>query len=214
MPMRFPIEYELQPRYVDAGWRWLTVTLENVGQKTLSALEIRLNSYDDYALRALGTGNYIDALEPEERRVEAFQVAANHTGSVYLTAEGLQGTKPFHWESPLLRITVGTEVGELLHLFAVSEPYPPAGERIRLEATVRGLIPGHSLELEFWADPPHGKFQHLGRVQTKELEAGEQAVYAAEFQPHEEGLYTLYAYLYDGIQRIGRETERIWVREG
>lgn len=213
MPVRFPIEYRLQPRQVDAGWRWLSVTLENVGREMLSSLEIRLNSYDDYALRVLGTGSYIDTLEPEERRVEAFQVAANRTGSVYLTVEGLRATTPFHWESPLLRVTVGTEVAELLNLFAVSEPYPPVGERIRIEATVRGLTPGHRLDLEFWADPPDGEFQALGTVQTKELEAGEQATYAAEFLPQEEGLYTIYAYLYDGIRRIGRETERIHVRE-
>lgn len=213
MPLRFPIEYELNPKHVEAGWRWLTVTLENVGQETLSGLEIQLNSYDDYALRTVGTGSYIDMLRSEERRVEAFQVAANRSGNVYITVEGLKGDTPFHWESPFIQVTVGTEVAELLNLFAVREPYPPVGERIRIEATIRGLAAGRKLDLEFWADTPGDDFKALGQVETKELAAGEQAVYAAEFLPQQEGLYTLYAYLYDGVRRIGRETERVQVRE-
>jgi len=43
--------------------------------------------------------------------------------------------------------------------------------------------------------------------------AAEEAVYAAEFLPEAEGLHTVYAYLFDGIRRVGRRTEHVLVRE-
>ncbi|MFO7917760.1 MAG: hypothetical protein R6V13_06760 [Anaerolineae bacterium] len=48
-------------------------------------------------------------------------------------------------------------------------------------------------------------------METKELEPGEEATYSAQISPEEPGLYTLYAYLYDGVRRIGREVETIRV---
>jgi len=38
---------------------------------------------------------------------------------------------------------------------------------------------------------------------------GEEARYSAEFTPKEMGLYTIYAYLYDGWRRTERKTKRI-----
>lgn len=58
-----------------------------------------------------------------------------------------------------------------------------------------------------------GLAEELAIIETKELGAGEEATYSAEVTPEEKGLYTIYAYLYDGIRRIGREVEYVHVRE-
>jgi hypothetical protein len=199
---------------VEPGWRWLSLTLENVSTEPLTALDVQLNSVDTYNMRAVGTGSYIDRLDPGERRVEAFQIAANGTAGIYISVDGLRGSTHFHWESPTLLVTVGRQVANLVSFFAMTAPYPPLGEKILCEATIRGLSESSGLQLEFWAETPGGEFESLGEVETKPLAAAEEALYAVEFTPEEEGLYTLYAYLYDDIRRLGRETERVHVREG
>lgn len=69
------------------------------------------------------------------------------------------------------------------------------------------------LKLEFWADTPGGEFEELAIVETKALKPGEEATYSAEVTPGQDGLYTIYAYLYDGVRRIGREVEYVYVRQ-
>lgn len=213
MPIRYPVEYEINPKFVEPGWRWLTCTLKNVGSQGLTGLEIKANSVDDYGVRVLGTGGFVPELRPGEQHVYPFQVAANQSASLYVSLDGRQDGAPFHWESPSVLVSVGKEAAELLSLFAMSEPYAPVGEKVRCEASLRGLSKSQGLRLEFWVDTPEGEFEALGEVETKRLEAGEEAVYAAEFLPEEEGLYTIYAYLFDGIRRIGRQTENVYVRE-
>jgi hypothetical protein len=212
MAQRYPIEYRLNPTHMEPGWRWLTLTLRNAGSEDLAGLDVRLNSLDDYSLRTISTGSYIPLLKPDEERVEAFQVAANRSGELYISVEGMQGVSYFHWESPTILVTVGREPAELARLFAVSEPYPPLRERIRIEATVRGSGDSEGLRLEIWAETPDGRFEALAEIETKALSAGEESTYAAEFIPQEEGAYTIYAYLYDDMRRIGRKTEELYVR--
>lgn len=213
MPIRYPIEYEINPKMVEPGWRWLTCALKNIGPESLAGLEIKINSVDDYGVRVLATGSFVPELEPEQQHVYPFQVAANQTAGVYVSVDGRRDGAPFHWESPSVLVSVGQEVAELVSLFAMSEPYPPVGEKVRCEATLRGLTKSQGLRLEFWADTPAGDFETLGEVDTKRLDAGEEAVYAAEFLPRDPGMYTIYAYLFDGIRRIGRQTENVYVRE-
>jgi len=213
MAIRYPIEYDLSPKSVDVGMRWLTLTLKNIGAQTLMALDVRLNSLDVYSINVYGTGSYISILKPGEEEVLAFQASANYTASVYVSLDGWKDGERFHWESPAIPVIVGEEVAELATVFAMTEPYPIRGEMIRCEATIRGLTESEGLDLEFWAETPGGEFQELATIETKELAAGEQARYAAEITPEEEGLYTLYVYLYDGVRRIGREVEYVYVRE-
>jgi hypothetical protein len=213
MAIRYPIQYELSPKRMDPGRRWLTLNIKNLGAEDLTGLDIRLNSLDIYSLSVLGTGSYVSVLEPEEERILPFQVSANSTGSVYISVDGWQDGESFHWESPGALITVGREVAELVSLFAMTEPYPPLRKTIRCEANVRGLAESEGLRLEFWADTPSGEFEELATVETKQLSAGEEARYSAGITPEEEGLYTLYAYLYDGVRRIGREVETVYVRQ-
>jgi len=213
MAIRYPIEYDLSPKNVPVGTRWLTLQLKNIGSDSLTGLDVRLNSLDVYGVSVYGTGSYISVLSPNEEQVLAFQIAATSTASVYASIDGWQDGEPFHWESPAILLTVGQEVAELVSLFAMTEPYPIAGERIRCEATVRGLARSENLKLEFWALAPNGEFEQLAEVETKALSAGEEARYTAEVAPDEDGLYTLYAYLFHGTRRIGREVERVYVKK-
>jgi len=213
MAIKYPLEYEMTPKSIDAGRHWVTLSLKNIGTQDLTGLDINLNSLDAYSISVLGTGSYVSILKPNETRELPFQLSANRTGSLYVTLDGWKDGERFHWESPGIPMTVGEEVAELASLFAMTEPYSVVGERIRCEATVRGRSASEGLKLEFWADTPSGEFEELAIVETKALDVGEDAIYSAEITPDEDGLYTIYAYLYDGVRRIGREVEYVYVRE-
>jgi hypothetical protein len=213
MAIKYPLEYELTPDTIDTGRRWMTLSLKNIGTEDMTGLDVKVNSLDAYSIGVLGTGSYIARLGANEEREVPFQVSASRTGSLYVTLDGWKDGERFHWESPGIPITVGKEVAELSSLFAMTEPYSLIGEKIRCEATVRGLTESEGLKLEFWADTPGGAFEELAIVETKPLSVAEEATYSAEITPDEEGLYTIYAYLYDGVRRIGREVEYVYVRE-
>ena len=213
MAIKYPLEYELTPQNIGTGRHWVTLSLQNIGAQDLTGLDVSLNSLDAYSISVLGTGSYISILKQDERRDLPFQVSANRTGSLYVTVDGWQDGERFHWESPGIPVTVGAEVAELVSLFAMTEPYSLVGEKVRCEATIRGLTESEGLKLEFWADTPGGEFEELAIVHTKALSPGEEATYSAEVTPKQDGLHTIYAYLYDGVRRIGREVEYVYVRE-
>ncbi len=212
MGIRYPIEYELEPRNVLAGTRWLTVNLKNVGTETLTGLDVNVNSFDTYSMSVFGTGRYVAVLEPGDERLLTFQVSASYSTSLYISIDGWQDGDSFHWESPYIPVTVGREVAELVSLFAMTEPYPALQEKITVEATVRGLSQTEGLNLEFWADMPGGKFEELASVETKALSPNEEVTYSAEITPEEAGMHTIYAYLYDDGRRIARETEYVYAK--
>ncbi|MFP3952205.1 MAG: hypothetical protein ACLFVP_08735 [Candidatus Bathyarchaeia archaeon] len=78
------------------------------------------------------------------------------------------------------------------------------------EVTLTELNYSKGLDLEFWIDTPKEEFRELGVVETKPMEAGEEARYSIQMAPKEEGLYTVYAYLNDDGRLLSRETDRIW----
>ena len=49
-------------------------------------------------------------------------------------------------------------------------------------------------------------------VETEGLSAGEKVRYATQMTPVEEGLYTIYAYLYENGRRIGYQVEHVYVK--
>jgi hypothetical protein len=213
MAVKYPVEYELTPGNVSAGMRWLTLRLKNVGEKNLIGLDVKLNSLDAYDIYVYGTGNYVAVLKPGEEEIVPFQTLVTATGRVYASLDGWQGAALFHWESPRITVDVGEDVARLVSLFALTQPYPHRGERIQFEAVLRGSSQSEQLRLEFWAETPGGEFIELGKVETQTLSTNEQARYSAEITPEEEGMYTLYAYLYDGAKRIGHELEQVYVKE-
>ncbi len=211
---KYPVEYELKPKHVEAGARWLTLTLKNVSDEALAGLDVKLNSLDTYAIQVSGTGsNYIPSLEPDEKEELPFQILATGNGSLYVSMDGLQNGVPFHWESPGLPIVVGHEVAELVSLFALTEPYPALGEQIRCEATVRSLTESEGLRLEFLIETTDGEFEGLEDMETEKAAAGETERYTVTLMPQEPGLHTVHAYLYDGAKRIGHEEDRVDVQD-
>lgn len=213
MAVKYPLEYEINPKKIDASTRWLTLKIKNVSSDTLSDLDVRLHSMDSYNLYILGDGSFVALLNPNEVATLHFNVSAIRSTSLYITADGFKDGFDFSWESPLVYINVGGEAARLVSLFAMTEPYPPMGETIRCEATIRGVAGNGELALEFWANNPSREFEKLATVETKSLSPNETATYSAEFEPQEEGLYTIYAYLMDNGKRIGRETEVVYVRD-
>jgi hypothetical protein len=211
MPIKHPIEYTLKPKALSVGAKWLALTLKNVGTENLIALDARLNSLDAYNIQVHGTGTYVQVLKPGEEQELPFQILANESGYVYASLDGWMGSEIVHWESPRLRLSVGESTATLTGLFALTKPYPVRGQRIRVEAILEGASRSSDLRLEFWAETPDEEFKELGQVLPKDLQADEEARYAVEFMPEQEGMYTLYAYFYDGVKRIGHDLEKVRV---
>jgi hypothetical protein len=112
-----------------------------------------------------------------------------------------------------MRLPVGRKPAELKNVFVMTEPYPPLGGPLKVEATVLGLQQSEGLDLEFCAESPSGQFQELAKIETKRLSPGEKVQYSAEITPKEEGLYTVTACLYDNFERVGRETDYVYVQK-
>jgi hypothetical protein len=213
MKVKYPIRYKFEPKNVDTSTRWLSLEVTNISPDVLTNLDIRLHSMDTYNLYVLGDGAFLSVLNPDEAKTVHFNISAVRSTSVYITMDGLRDGFAFSWESPLEYISVGKEAARLTSLFAMTEPYPPIGETIRCEATIRGVSSTGGLTLEFWSNSPTGEFEKIGTMETKSLSPTETATYSAEFEPDEEGLYNIYAYLFDNGSRIGRKTEVVYVKE-
>jgi hypothetical protein len=209
MAKRYPIEYQMSPRSVEAGVHWLTLKLKNLGAEDLTNLEVRLNSLDTQSLNIFGSGSYLSTLRAGEEKEVFFQASAHATGSAYVTLDGRKKDKPWHWESPAIPVTVGEDVAELVSLFALTKPYPILGEKITCEAVVRGLAPSRNLVLEFWVQTPSGEFRSPAKEGIGFLAAGEEIRRAFDITPDEEGVYILHAYLYDGTRRIGHQVDHL-----
>jgi hypothetical protein len=212
MGIRYPIEYELNPKEMTPGIHWVTLSVKNIGNQVLTGMHVNVNPLDTYNISVFGTGRHIPVLAPNEEQSRGFQVTASFTTSLYVSIGGWKDGESFHWESPYIPVTVGREAAELVSLFAITGPYPALKKRIAVEATICGLTDTDGLGLEFWANTPDGKFEELGSVETKALSAGEEVTYSTEITPEERGMYTIYAYLFDDGRRIARKTEYVYAR--
>jgi hypothetical protein len=212
MPVRRPVQYDLNPKNIDAGTRWLTLSLRNIGTEALRDLEVGLRSTDAHSIGVFGRRSYISAIKPNEEQLLSLQVWANSTGSLNVSLNGWRNGQRFHWESPAITVTVAEAVAELAGLSVMAEPHPRLGHKMQCEATLRGLARSTRLILEFWAATPGGEFKDLAEIETQDLSAGEEVSHVAEITPEEEGLYTIYAYLYDGTRRIGYKVEHVYPR--
>jgi hypothetical protein len=216
---KFPFEYELNPAEIDVGTNWITLKLKNVESETLRYLDIQLHSQDTYNLTVYGTGlfgagHYLPDLRLNEEREMVFRVNAVGSANVYVTIKARRaGGGYFTWESGWTNIKVSEEKAEIGRLLVLSNPYTKIGKTISAEATIKGLRKSTELKLEFWVEPPSGKFEKQATIDLKDLPVGEEARYTAEFTPKETGYYTIYAYLYDDWRRIGYETESIYAQE-
>lgn len=210
MAAKFPIEYAMSPQSLRAGSTWLTVRLKNVSDEPLSGLHVRLNSVDTYAIEVQDPSQHVSSLGPDEEIELSFQLRTKQSGGLYISVDGRWGGEPLHWESPSRRVPVGDRIAELMSVFALSEPYPRAGESITVEATLRGLVPSRGLILEFWVETPKGESISVDKTATEALGVGEVATYKADpFVPEQEGIYVIHAYLFDDGERIGHERDHL-----
>ena len=101
--IKYPFEYEFNPTDMDKGKQWLTLTLKNIGSKTLKRVDVELHSLDTFYLYPFifpsGIGHYIRELKPDEEREVAFQVNANGSADVYATIRAREDGDHFGWES-------------------------------------------------------------------------------------------------------------------
>jgi hypothetical protein len=142
MVVSFPIRYDLEPRKVDPGLRWVKLTLYNVGSDDLTGLDVRLNSLDTYSIGVSGVELYIPALQSGEEKRCAFQISANLTGQLYITLDGWQNEERFHWDSSGIWVTVGKEMEEL----------------IDFEETLHSLTEREGFAIELWTQRPDDLF--------------------------------------------------------
>jgi len=211
---KYPIEYELNPTEVDKGTHWLTLKLKNIGSETLTRLDVQLHSVDTFNISfpIYGSGHYLVELKPDEEKEVVFRVNAYGPASLYAIIKARKDGDYFWWESGRTRIYI-EEKALLERLVVLSHPYTPIGKTLSAEATIKGLQKGTGLKLEFWVEPPSGKFEKQAEVDIKELSVGEEARYTAEFTPKEAGYYTIYAYLYHDRRRIDSKHSFIYVQK-
>jgi hypothetical protein len=211
---KYPIEYELSPTELDKGTHWLTLKLKNIGSETLTRLDVQLHSVDTFNISfpIYGSGHYLVELKPDEEKEVVFRVNAYGPASLYAIIKARKDGDYFWWESGWTRIYI-EEKALLERLVVLSHPYTPIGKTLSAEATIKGLQKGTGLKLEFWVEPPSGKFEKQAEVDIKELSVGEEARYTAEFTPKEAGYYTIYAYLYHDRRRIDSKHSFIYVQK-
>ncbi len=58
-----------------------------------------------------------------------------------------------------------------------------------------------------------GDFQGINTLQTDQMDPGTRELYSTKVKPKEEGIHTVHVYLYDGVRRLGHETDRVYVGE-
>jgi hypothetical protein len=218
---KYPIEYELNPRDIDVGPNWVTLTLKNIGSESLRYVDVQLHSLDTYNLTVYGTGlygagHYLPELGSNEETEVAYRVNTIGSADVYVTIKSRSGGRTFTWESGWTRLKLSEEKAEIGRLFVLSNPYTAIGQTISAEATVKGLRASTGLKLEFWVETPAGHSEEQATIEIKDLPVGEEARYTVEFTPTETGHYTMhytiYAYLSDGWRRIGYKTESIYAQ--
>jgi hypothetical protein len=212
---KYPFEYEVTADQIEKGTNWLTLRLKNISKETLRGLDIQLHSLDTYYLTVYGTGFYRMYLPSDKEEKDlVFQVNVLGSADVYLTVRARkEGGDYFLWESGWTHVSLDEEKAELERLVVLSHPYTQIGKTLSAEATVKGLRNGVGMKIEFWVETPSGKFEEQAKIDIKELSAGEEARYTAEFTPNETGDYTVYAYLFDGSRRIGYKTDVIYAQK-
>jgi len=172
-----------------------------------------VHTLDSYSINVLGTGQHVSTLRPEDETVIPFQIEAAVTGEVYASVSALTSEGPISVDSPWVTVNVVGNVAELVSVFAITMPYTPMGQPVKIEATVKGLSLSENLDLEFWVRKPAGDVVVLCRIAIGKLSGGEQQRYSTELIPREEGFHTIHAYLYDHNKRIGLKSDTIWVEK-
>lgn len=211
MALNPPFEYYITPERVEPGTRWVSVHMKNTGRQPMMNMDVRLISNDPLRIRSLDRGGYINMLNPGEERVVPVQIEANQGAWVYLHVEYWLDDELLYWESPNVWIKVRRDPARIMTLFSVKGPQMNLGEEVPVEATVVANMPVEELRLDFWIETASGKFESFQTVDIEPMQADEVRTITTDFKPDEEGLYSVYAYLFDGSHRLDRMIEQLKV---
>lgn len=206
-----PFEYNLTPETVEPGTRWISVHLENTEKQPLMNLDVRLVSNDPLRIRSLDRGGYLTMLNPGQEKVIPMQVEVSQGGWVYLHVEYWIEGEMFYWESPNVWISAERDPARMMTLFSMNGPQVSVDEETAIEATLTAIMPTDALRVDFWVETADGRFEAFASVDVDPMDDGEIRTVTSQFTPDEAGLYSVYAYLFDGDRRLDRKIEQIRV---
>jgi len=214
MRKRKDIEYEITPKILGVGERWMTVKIKNAGKKGIRNLNVRLNSLDTLGIEARESSRFLAVLAPGQEVHFDFLVYAYLSAPVYVSMDGYkEENELYYWESPPEAIFVGEDSAEILSLFATRKPNIIIGDTIKCDAAIEAKKPVENLHLETWVEAPDGVIEELKTESLDRMNAGEIDTYSAEFVPELNGIYTVHSELFDGIRRLGHKTDYVLVKE-
>lgn len=215
MPVKQNISYDIIPREVNEGRKWITVVLENKGNKDISGASVELHSTDSSAISVRSTGEFVPNLSQDEEVQLPFQIDAKRTAELFIVLDGIQESRPLHWLSSFLTVSVGEPVAEITSLFVLTEPYARLSTELEAETTLRAHAKVGNLTARFWVETPDGDLLNLGEENISEMDEGDIETVSTTYVTAAEGLHRFYTYLYEGDKLLERKTDRILVgREG
>ena len=212
MMRRLPISVHLTPRVLIKGTSTIELKITNNGDIRLETLEVGLHSLDQSLIEVENPERWVNAIEPGETTAVTFTLSAHRSAMVHTRIYGYVGEERFEWQSPPIRVKVGEEAAELVSLLIKGESIRMKGESLEVEATVRALKHDVKVTVDFWVNTPNEKYSKIGEVRTSVLQPGN-TKHIIEFIPTETGLYSVYAYLYDGSRQIDKQSDKVFIRE-
>jgi hypothetical protein len=69
MPVKFPLEYDVEPKKLEKGTHWIIVSLKNIGDTLLEKNNIELISTDINSLNILSQSENVPNIKPGEQEV-------------------------------------------------------------------------------------------------------------------------------------------------
>lgn len=213
MALNPPFEYHVTPETIESGTHWISIHLKNTKNKPMMNMDVRLISNDPLRIQPLDRGGYINMLNPGEERVVPVQIEASQGAWIYLHVEYWMDDELYYWESPNVWIKVRRDPARIMTLFSIEGPQMTVGEEVPVEATLVANLPVEDLRLDFWIETADGRFESFESVDVETLDAGEVKTITTAFTPDEGGLYSVYAYLFEGNRRLDRMIEQLRVIE-
>jgi hypothetical protein len=210
--LKYPFAYKLNPLKVKKGRASLVLWLKNQSKEVLKNLQIRLVSLDPYNILVKENVKTLPQLKVSQEKKLTFKISAKSSARVYVLVAGKKANEFFEWESSWLKIKVG-KLPELKGLFVLDQPYIKAGKTARFEAVIGNLKKDTSLNLEMWVEFPNGDFKEIDCCQVRKTSQKKEDRYTTKLELKKPGLYTVHAYLFKDEEKIGHETESVWVEE-
>lgn len=199
------IGYTIKPTNIDIGERWITVELENISRNALQNLSVKIQSLDTFGVEVIEGSRFIPQLVPETNTAVHFRVKALFTARVYVSIEGYENDEPFYWESMPQRLKVNEDIAEIAYFITENKPKILLDDKVESEIGILSKQNIKNLRVEFWVEDPEYLIEEVDMTTIENMSAGDMKIVSTTFTPEKKGVYTIYAYIYKGIRRIGTE---------